>query len=138
MPKRITSFLSTIFASLVAQLITLTMLPSSGVFAADDCLAEPKLQAGESGHWYFHTDRTTNRKCWYLDHRGIDVSHGASPAPTPGPRVAEFTTTPAEKIQEKRPDQRAAILDQAGRDALFQEFMRWQDRTGNNNKIVRP
>jgi hypothetical protein len=117
-------------------LIALTTLPSSVVFAADDCVAEPKLQAAESGHWYFHTDRTTNRKCWYLDRRRIDVSQGASPAPPPQPTVAELTAT--EKIQAKRPDQRAPLLDQAGRDALFQEFMRWQDRTGNNNKIVRP
>jgi hypothetical protein len=33
---------------------------------ADDCLAAPKSAAPESGHWYYRTDRATQRKCWYL------------------------------------------------------------------------
>jgi hypothetical protein len=33
---------------------------------ADDCLAAPKSSAPESGHWYYRTDRATQRKCWYL------------------------------------------------------------------------
>lgn len=33
---------------------------------ADDCLTAPKLSAPERGHWYYRTDRTTQRQCWYL------------------------------------------------------------------------
>ena len=33
---------------------------------ADDCLAQPSSSAPEGSHWYYHTDRTTQRKCWYL------------------------------------------------------------------------
>jgi hypothetical protein len=34
--------------------------------AADDCLTGPNRQPGPGGHWYFHLDRATDRKCWYL------------------------------------------------------------------------
>ena len=33
---------------------------------ADDCLIAPKTSAPEGGHWYYRTDRPTQRKCWYL------------------------------------------------------------------------
>ena len=33
---------------------------------ADDCLAQPSSSAPEGSHWYYHTDRATQRKCWYL------------------------------------------------------------------------
>jgi hypothetical protein len=34
--------------------------------AADDCLAAPNRAPGPGGHWYFHLDRVSDRKCWYL------------------------------------------------------------------------
>ena len=33
---------------------------------ADDCLTVPKFSEPGSGHWYYRTDRATQRKCWYL------------------------------------------------------------------------
>ena len=33
---------------------------------ADDCLAAPNSATPKGGHWYYHTDRTKHRKCWYL------------------------------------------------------------------------
>lgn len=37
---------------------------------ADDCLAQPNSSAPAGNHWYYHTDRATQRKCWYL--RALD------------------------------------------------------------------
>lgn len=34
--------------------------------AADDCLAAPKGAAPSGQHWYYHLDKTSKRKCWYL------------------------------------------------------------------------
>lgn len=33
---------------------------------ADDCLTEPKSPAPQGAHWYYHVDRTNQRKCWYV------------------------------------------------------------------------
>src|SRR6516164_3611352 len=33
---------------------------------ADDCLAEPNSPAPAGSHWYYHLDKTTQRKCWYI------------------------------------------------------------------------
>jgi hypothetical protein len=38
----------------------------AGTAAAEECLEQPNTQSPQGGHWYYHTDRTTNRKCWVL------------------------------------------------------------------------
>jgi hypothetical protein len=37
-----------------------------GARAADDCLEKPNAPSPQGSHWYYRTDRTTNRQCWYL------------------------------------------------------------------------
>ena len=37
-----------------------------GTARADDCLTQPNSGAPAGARWYYHTDRTTQRKCWYL------------------------------------------------------------------------
>ena len=34
--------------------------------AADDCITESKLAPPKGSRWAYHTDRATNRKCWFL------------------------------------------------------------------------
>jgi hypothetical protein len=55
-----TSLLGT---SLLGTSLLGTSLPA---LAADDCLAGPNRAPGPGGHWYFHLDRVSDRKCWYL------------------------------------------------------------------------
>lgn len=60
--------------------------PQAGTADATDCLAAPNSPAPENSHWYYRTDRATQRKCWYL--RGADqapqqeVLRTAQAAPT--------------------------------------------------------
>lgn len=68
---------------------------SIGSAYADDCLAAPKGAAPQGQHWYYHFDRATRRKCWYLHgamplrHRAVMRHHvatqdaGAEPAADP-------------------------------------------------------
>jgi hypothetical protein len=42
------------------------IMARDGTRAAEDCLEQPNGQAPQGGHWYYHTDRATNRKCWVL------------------------------------------------------------------------
>src|SRR5690242_20288806 len=59
---------------LIGSMGFVAILLASGVelrtARADDCLAQPNSSAPEGSHWYYHTDRATQRKCWYL--RGPD------------------------------------------------------------------
>ena len=41
---------------------------------ADTCLAAPKTAAPSGQHWYYHLDRATRHKCWYL-HAAVQLHH---------------------------------------------------------------
>ncbi len=43
---------------------------------ADACLAAPKAAAPQGQHWYYHIDRATRHKCWYL-HGTVALHHRA-------------------------------------------------------------
>jgi hypothetical protein len=66
---------------------------------ADDCLTGPNSPAPEGSHWYYHIDRATQRKCWYV--RATDqptqqvvapATSDASPA-TPAPTLRKPAAT---------------------------------------------
>ena len=167
--------------------------------AADDCRAGPDHPPAPGGHWYYHLDHTSDRKCWYLVEPEARAPTAEAvqpqPAPEPPPQLpapqpgfgaffstlsAGFSgsaaaqpttpdargpqTAPADDLKNtetapardlhpaRRPaavaalapkphqpahtrspaehaDERAAAPpDQAERDALFQEFLRWRER----------
>ena len=52
---------------------------------ADDCLAEPNSPAPAGSRWYYHMDRATQRKCWYLRATAQPVE----------PAAAQTTSDPA-------------------------------------------
>jgi hypothetical protein len=37
-----------------------------GAGAADECIEKPNAPSPRGSHWYYRTDRTNNRQCWYL------------------------------------------------------------------------
>jgi hypothetical protein len=47
---------------------------------ADDCVAAPRTTAPTGSHWYYHTDRTKRRKCWFLGPVGKWAQHAAAKA----------------------------------------------------------
>ncbi len=62
---------------------------------ADDCLAQPNSRAPKGNHWYYHTDRATQRKCWYL--RALD-----QPAQHPAAQTTS-QATPTNPIPLEKP-----------------------------------
>ncbi len=60
MPNRILFLVSAVLASL-----SLPVIPGVA-HAADDCLASPDKATPPGGHWRYHIERGTGRKCWYL------------------------------------------------------------------------
>lgn len=102
MPKR-TILWVPILVILVAT--GLTARSSRAEPAADDCIIKPSSVAPQGSHWYYRTDRTTNRRCWYLAPKDAKVRQTASPKRLPGPSMN---------------------LNQEQREVLFREFMKWQ------------
>ncbi len=70
MPNRILFLVSAMLASLA-----LLSIPTVAR-AADDCLASPDKATPSGGHWRYHIERGTGRKCWYL----ADEAAKADPA----------------------------------------------------------
>lgn len=49
-------------------LFATAIMPSASTqaHAAANCLEGPDRPPAPGGHWYYHLDRVSNRKCWYL------------------------------------------------------------------------
>jgi hypothetical protein len=84
MSKRI-SCTPTVSVGVLAAAIMLGA--NCAALAADDCLAAPNRPLAPGGHWYYHFDRASGRKCWYL-------AGPAGPAPAARPPVAQAPQSP--------------------------------------------
>jgi hypothetical protein len=95
----------------LAASVVLTV-PHHAVLSAPDCVTEPKPSI--SGHWYYHVDSVTKRKCWFVDHTEVQRSTPPtqiSPTPkgdTSGPRALDPNAKSGKSAQEQRnPNTRA-------------------------------
>jgi hypothetical protein len=77
---------------------------SIGSARADDCLAAPKTVAPNGQHWYYHVDRATRRKCWYL-HAAGQISHRAA--------IRRHAVTAADAEAEPAPESQIAAAPAA-------------------------
>ncbi|WP_322517347.1 hypothetical protein SR870_07355 [Rhodopseudomonas palustris] len=84
--------LSAAGAGLVASL-ALTAVPDSAAHAGE-CLAGPKGPAPAGSHWFYRTDHTNKRKCWYVRATGEQSAKPADTASTDA--AASGTNTPAD------------------------------------------
>jgi len=76
-------------ATLALSLGALASTSASTAYAAGTCNAAPKPAAPAGSRWYYRTDRTLGRKCWYLATEGQKFQ-------TATPRTA--ATTDAELV----------------------------------------
>lgn len=102
MPNRTAKFASAIFAGLLAGAGFATISYGTAD-AADDCLAGPKSETPEGGHWYYRIDRVTKRHCWYLRDEGEKLTQAAPPAAaSPAKPVAAKTETIQRSVADAR------------------------------------
>jgi hypothetical protein len=131
-------------ASLLAPAIALAAVWTAAAPAADGCITQPNFQSAQTGHWYYLTDRASRRKCWFVGPRGPTVHPVSSTKARLAARTAPKPISMARHVDSKdaraldlqqpsttrssgrRSDQRAIQLDQASRNALFQQFLQWQ------------
>jgi hypothetical protein len=54
--------------------------------SATECLENPNVRTAEPGHWYYHSDRTRHRRCWFFVSAEVtaDKPVSAPPAETVG------------------------------------------------------
>lgn len=104
---------------------------SAGTARAADCLAAPDSSAPPTGHWYYRTDRTTQRKCWYLhgvngapQQEAVKTTRSASAAATYS--LGDFKDFMAQRGN--------ANLSDKDVEQLYAEFLEWQRRPGNGGK----
>jgi hypothetical protein len=85
MARKGLSVLPNAIAVLAISLGALTITTWSGLAdAAAACNPAPKASAPQGSHWYYHLDRTSQRKCWYLAEEGRRTKMAA-------PRAASLT-----------------------------------------------
>jgi hypothetical protein len=76
--KRNAKFSTAVFASFLAA-AALVAMSCSTTRAAEECLAGPKAQTPQGGHWYYYIDHPNKRHCWYLGEERGKLSRTASP-----------------------------------------------------------
>lgn len=86
MPERANSFASAFFAGTftAAALLDFNTIAS----AATECLDGPDLRVAQPGHWYYYSDRTQNRKCWYFQPAEVRAPEATANAPAFAPATA--------------------------------------------------
>jgi hypothetical protein len=62
--------------------------------AAETCATSPKGAAPAGSHWYYRTDRTSQRKCWYLASEDGKARRAAAPAQPARPQAETRTPAP--------------------------------------------
>ena len=62
-------------------------------WAEENCLPAPNARSPQGSHWFFHTDRASQRKCWSLKKEGEAASTGAAAvAPATGAKITPDQT----------------------------------------------
>jgi hypothetical protein len=117
-------FVSALLASVLG-----TVGPA-GTARAADCLTAPDSSASPNGHWYYHTDRTTQQKCWYL--RG---ANGGSQEPDMKTAQSAAAAAPSLGSFKDFMAQRGnANLSDKDVQQLYAEFLEWRRHPGKRDK----
>jgi hypothetical protein len=100
-------------ASLTALAAVFTLHASQAI--ADSCIAAPSGAAPKGQHWYFHLDRTSGKKCWYL--RETIASRGAKAVASPRADDSEPAGAPARATGASPPQGNTTLQGRGAPDA---------------------
>ena len=127
---------TTAVASALVALGLVITVPASTAFAVD-CLTSPNSSAPPNSHWYYRTDRTQQRKCWYLradnqpsEQTAVQVARAASPVKPPqsGPAADPYSLA---SFKEFMAQSGKATLSDHDVTKLYAEFLEWRRRAKN-------
>ena len=97
--------------------------PRAGTADAADCLTAPNSSAPQNSHWYYRTDRRTQRKCWYL--RASDGSPQQEVLKTAqaAPAANEYSLASFKEFIAQREN---ANLSDEDIKKLYAQFLEWR------------
>lgn len=102
----------------------------AGTARAADCLTAPDPTVSANGHWYYHTDRTTQQKCWYL--RG--ATSGSQEEPVKPMQSASAAAPSLGSFKDFMAKRGNANLSDKDVEQLYAEFLEWRRRPGQTGK----
>jgi hypothetical protein len=124
MPERANPLESAFIAGTLVVAALLGLNPTAS--SATECLENPHLRTAEPGHWYYHSDRTRHRRCWFFvsAEETADEPVSAPPAATVGDDaqqswlsffIPSFLQPPSPPAQMEVPrTQPSSIPDESG------------------------
>jgi hypothetical protein len=118
-------------ALLCISLVSASMigLGVSYASAADDCITESKLAPPKGSRWAYHTDRATNRKCWFLMKVTIAPVVSQTRRALPQFTVARVSPEQRETSNAGQTGYRGKRkLSESEQETLFLEFLRWKEQ----------
>jgi hypothetical protein len=102
MPARANSTESAFIAGTLAAAALLGLNTTAS--STTECLENPRLRSADPGHWYYRSDRTRHRRCWFFVPAEVtaDTPISAPPAAAVGDDsrqswlsfITEFLTAP--------------------------------------------
>jgi len=127
MSQQTSPIVRAVFADLLVALSVVTLSATPGSAATTEtCLAAPNSTAPDGSHWYFRTDRATQRKCWYLAAQGQKVHRVArseladeEPATRPARGKRESQSSASQTSAPQVPPPREDAQDAHGRMQQF-------------------
>jgi hypothetical protein len=86
MSKCMMVFVSAVLTAL--PVVTSSTRPGHAEPSSNSCITKPDFDPPPGSHWYYNTDRETDRQCWYLRQEGAKVRAGQEilPVPLPPPK----------------------------------------------------
>ena len=99
---------STLVPTIVALFSLAACAVSARALHAAECTAKPDKPPPQGEHWYYRTDRATNRQCWYLGPEGASVQKSATQEPASDALALPATPQPAQRPTAPAPTAAAA------------------------------
>jgi len=91
---KISDPVASVVPALLLSWIIAVILPIDNSRAEDNCAGAPGAATPDGQHWYYHIDRATHRKCWYL-HTTVPLpNHAAAETPSAPSESALPVATP--------------------------------------------
>jgi hypothetical protein len=111
-------------------------VPAKTAFAVD-CITAPNSSVPPNNHWHYRTDRTHQRKCWYLradnepsEQRAIQVAHQPPSAKQPQ-SIASGGPYSLASFKEFMAQNGGAKLSDQDVEKLYADFLEWNHRAKN-------
>jgi hypothetical protein len=109
-----------IVSIMLVCLITLSITLSANIARAGDCLVAPGSTTS-GHHWYYFTDRATQKKCWHLGDASQASNEAASQTLQTLITASSESTMAAAKNGMSEEDVQT----------LYAQFLEWKRRTGH-------